>query len=93
MREPEENPAGARLKDRRPLLERPELKPSERARIGRAVVGLLGWGLVASAVLGLLALWHLIRRGRILRANLAQPRSVSLPEPDRPPPQPSNGPP
>jgi hypothetical protein len=67
-------------KDRRPLLERPELKPEERARIGRAVVVLLGWGLVATAVLGFLALWHLVRRGRILRANLTPPRSVSLPE-------------
>ena len=55
-------------KDRRPLLERPDLKPAERARIGRAVAILLGWGLVASAVLGLLALWHLVRRGRVLRA-------------------------
>ncbi len=75
-------------KDRRPLLERPELKPEERVRIGRAVVVLLGWGLVASACLGLLALWHLVRRGRVLRANLTQPRSVSLPEDDRPPRQP-----
>ena len=72
-------------KDRRPLLERPELKPEERVRIGKAVVVLLGWGLVATAVLGLLALWHLVRRGRTLRANQPQPRSVSLPEDGRPP--------
>jgi len=72
-------------KDRRPLLERPELKPQERVRIGKAVAVLLGWGLVASALLGLLALWHLIRRGRILRANLTRPRSVSLPEDVDPP--------
>jgi type II secretory pathway component PulL len=76
------NPA---KKDQRPLLERPDLKPEERARIGRAVVILLGWGLVATTLLGLLALWHLVRRGRALRANLAQPRSVSLPEDDRSP--------
>ncbi len=90
-----DRPEGRALakKDRRPLLERPELKPEERTRIGRAVVGLLGWGLVATAVLGLLALWHLVRRGRVLRANLARPRSVSLPEPDPTPPNPSNGPP
>jgi hypothetical protein len=85
MLERDEVPA---KKDRRPLLERPELKPEERARIGRAVVGLLGWGLVATTVLGLLALLHLVRLGRVLRANLAQPRSVSLPEADRPPPTP-----
>jgi hypothetical protein len=70
-------------KDRRPLLERSDLKPEERLRIGRAVVVLLGWGLVATALLGLLALWHLVRRGRVLRANLAPPRSVSLPEDDQ----------
>ena len=69
--------------DRRPLLERPDLKPNERIRIGRAVVVLLGWGLFATAILGLLALWHLIRRGRLVRANLSHPRSVSLPEADR----------
>jgi hypothetical protein len=63
-----------------PLLEREDLKPEERARIGRAAATLLGWGLVASTVLALLALWHLIRRGRILRANLAPPKIVSLPE-------------
>jgi hypothetical protein len=80
-----ERDGAPRKKDRRPLLERPELKPEERARIGREVVGLLGWGLVSSALLGLLALWHLVRRGRVLRANLTQPRSVSLPEDDRPP--------
>jgi hypothetical protein len=84
MTERDEVPA---KKDRRPLLER-DLKPEQRVRIGRAIVGLLGWELVAIAVLGLLALWHLVRRGRVLRANLAQPRSVSLPEADRPPPTP-----
>lgn len=63
-----------------PLLERTDLKPEQRARIGRAVATLLGWGLVAIAALGLLALWHLIRRGRLLRASLAAPKAVSLPE-------------
>src|SRR5438270_12155898 len=74
-----------------PLLERDDLKPEERVRIGRAAAVLLGWGLVASTVLALLALWHLIRRGRILRANLAPPKNVSLPEIDAqsgPPPSP-----
>lgn len=69
--------------DRRPLLGRPELKPEERVRIGRAAVVLLGWGLTASAILGFLALWHLVRRGRIVRANLSPPKSVSPPEADR----------
>jgi hypothetical protein len=65
-----------------PLLERDDLRPEERARIGRAAATLLVWGLLASTVLGLLALWHLIRRGRVLRANLAPPKVVSLPEID-----------
>jgi hypothetical protein len=73
-------PGKEKPKDRRPLLERPELKPEERVRIGRAAATLLGWGLVASTVLGLLALWHLVRRGRRLRANLPPPKSVSLPD-------------
>jgi hypothetical protein len=69
--------------DRRPLLERPDLKPEERVRIGRAVASLLGWGLFATAVLGFLALWHLVRRGRMLRANQPPPKSVSFPEIER----------
>ncbi len=81
MFEPD-RPASARDRDggRRPLLERPDLKPADRRRIGRALIPLLGWGLAASALLGFLALWHLIRRGRVLRANLAAPKKVSLPE-------------
>jgi hypothetical protein len=66
--------------DRRPLLERPDLRPADRTRIGRAVASLLAWGLAATTLLATLALWHLIRRGRRLRANLANPRVVSLPE-------------
>lgn len=69
-----------------PLLERADLKPEERARIGRAAAVLLGWGLAASTVLALLGLWHLIRRGRLLRANLAPPKVVSLPEIEAKPP-------
>ena len=73
-------PAKGRPPDRRPLLGRKDLKPEERIRIGRAVATLLGWGLVATAVLGLLALWHLVRRGRVIRANQPPPKLVSLPE-------------
>ncbi len=58
----------------------PPGRPDDRARVGRVAVSLLGWGLVATTILALLALWHLVRRGRILRANLAPPRVVSLPE-------------
>ncbi len=77
-----EAPVPKRGGDRRPLLDRPELKPEERIRIGRAAVVLLGWGLVASALLGLLALWHLVRRGRILRQGQPPPKPAPLPEVD-----------
>jgi hypothetical protein len=74
------DPPSPRPLDRRPLLERPELKPEERIRIGRAAASLLGWGLFATAFLGFLAVWHLVRRGRLLRANQPPPKLVSLPE-------------
>lgn len=79
----DESTRKAKSQNRRPLLERPDLKPEERVRIGRAAATLLGWGLFASAILGILALWHLIRRGRFLRANQPPPRSVSLPDIER----------
>jgi hypothetical protein len=63
-----------------PLLERPDLKPEDRKRIGRAVSGLLAAGLVGIAALGALAIWHLIRRGRLIRERLAPPRPATLPE-------------
>jgi hypothetical protein len=73
-----------------PLLERPDLKPEDRKRIGRAVSGLLAAGLVGIAALGVLAIWHLVRRGRLIRERLAPPKPVRLPEvepaPNEPPP-------
>ncbi len=75
MSEPEPEPRRPG-RDPRPLLERPDLKPEDRRRIGRALVPLLGWGLAATVVLGLLTLWHLIRRGRVLRANLPVPKII-----------------
>jgi hypothetical protein len=67
---------------RTPLLERPDLAPRDRARIGRVVVALLGAGLVAIVALGALAIWHLVRRGRLIRERLGNPRDVRLPEVD-----------
>lgn len=61
---------------RRILDERPEARP----RLGRAVAGLLGTGLVALAALGALLLWHVRRRGRLIRERLNSPRIVQLPE-------------
>jgi hypothetical protein len=66
--------------DRVPLLERPDLAPRDRARIGGAVAALLAAGLVAIAAFGALAIWHLVRRGRLIRERLAAPRDVRLPE-------------
>ncbi len=65
-----------------PLLDRKNLKPQERVRIGRAVSALLGVGLTAIAAIGWLAIWHLVRRGRLIRERLGPPKVVSLPEVD-----------
>jgi hypothetical protein len=55
-------------------------QPQARSRIGRAVAILLGTSLVALAAIGALVIWHLIRRGRLIRERLKPPRKVSLPE-------------
>jgi hypothetical protein len=54
--------------------------PHERPRFARAVASLLGAGLVALVALGFLVVWHLIRRGRLIRERLSRPRQVRLPE-------------
>jgi hypothetical protein len=54
--------------------------PEARRRLGRAVAGLLGTALVSMAALGALLIWHLVRRGRLLRERLGPPRIVRLPE-------------
>jgi hypothetical protein len=61
---------------RRLLDERPEARP----RIGRAIAVLLGTGLVALAAFGVLLIWHVVRRGRLIRERLSAPRVVRLPE-------------
>ena len=51
-----------------------------RRRIGRVAAT---WGaltLVAVATLAGLILWHLIRRGRLIRQGLSPPRVVRLPD-------------
>ena len=58
------------------LDERPEARP----RLGRAIAILLGTGLVAFAAFGALLLWHIVRRGRLIRERLSAPRVVRLPE-------------
>jgi hypothetical protein len=61
---------------RRLLDERPEARP----RVGRAIAILLGTGLIAFAAFGVLLMWHIVRRGRMIRERLSAPRIVRLPE-------------
>jgi hypothetical protein len=44
------------------------------------VAALLGTFLVAMAALGGLLIWHIRRRGRLIRERLNAPRIVHLPE-------------
>jgi hypothetical protein len=48
--------------------------------VGRAVAALLGTALVALSTLTALVIWHLVRRGRMIRARLGPPRDAPLPE-------------
>jgi hypothetical protein len=57
---------------RRILDENPEARP----RVGKAIAALLGTGLVTLAVLGALLMWHIMRRGRLIRERLGPPRVV-----------------
>jgi hypothetical protein len=57
------------------LLKRPEA----RGRVSRAVAALLATSVVSIAVLGALLIWHLVRRGQMIRQNLAPPRPVRWP--------------
>jgi hypothetical protein len=57
-----------------------EKGPAARRRLGDAVAQLLGTTLVALAAIGGLVIWHLVRRGRLLRDRLGPPRGVRLPE-------------
>ncbi len=65
-----------RTRLRQILDERPEARP----RLGRAVAELLGTTLVAVAALGVLLIWHLVRRARLIRERLNPPRAVELPD-------------
>jgi hypothetical protein len=56
-------------------------KPEARPRLGRAIAALLGTGLVTLAALGGLLIWHIMRRGRLIRESLSPPRVVRPLEP------------
>ena len=61
---------------RKILEERPEARP----RLGRAIAVLGGTGVVAFAAVGGLLIWHIMRRGRLIRERLSDPRVIRLPE-------------
>jgi hypothetical protein len=69
----------ARPEPRPNRVRQPWQHPGAR-RVGRAVARLLGVGIVAIAALGVLAIWHLVRRGRLIRARLGPPRVVRPPD-------------
>lgn len=52
--------------------------PRARAPVTRAVVGLLAVALVSVGALGALVVWHLLRRGRLIRDRLGPPRDTLL---------------
>jgi hypothetical protein len=54
--------------------------PAARKRLSEAVAALLGTALIAVAAIGALVIWHLVRRGRIIRERLGPPKSVRMPE-------------
>jgi hypothetical protein len=72
----------------RRLLERPDARP----RVSRAVASLLGVAVASIGVLGALVIWHLVRRGRLIRERLGPPRDVRLELDDEPDPEPEPGP-
>ena len=71
-----DHPAEPRRTWLRRLLDRPDARP----RVRRAVVSLLGVTVVAIAAFGALTIWHLVRRGRLIRDRLGNPRDVGLPD-------------
>jgi hypothetical protein len=75
MPEPRPEPARSELSR---LLKRPDARP----RVSRAVVSLLGASVIAIAALGALIIWHLVRRGRLIREGLNRPRPVRWPAVD-----------
>ncbi|HZW32622.1 MAG TPA: hypothetical protein VFF52_18050 [Isosphaeraceae bacterium] len=55
-------------------------RPEARSRLSRAVASLLAIALVALGAIGALVIWHLVRRGRLIRERLSPPRIVRIPE-------------
>lgn len=71
MHEPVRKPSRLRQ-----LLDNPEARP----RVRKAVVSLLSVVVASIGVIGVLLIWHLVRRGRLIREGLAPPKDVRLPD-------------
>jgi hypothetical protein len=54
--------------------------PKARGPVTQAVARLLAVVVVSIGVLGALVIWHLVRRGRLIRDRLPPPRDAGLPE-------------
>jgi hypothetical protein len=54
--------------------------PEARRRLARAVAALLGTALIALGAIGVLLIWHVVRRGRLIQERLDPPRNVRMPE-------------
>jgi hypothetical protein len=61
----------------RQLLDRPDA----RKRVSQAVSSLLAVSIVSIGVIGALLIWHVVRRGRLIRDSLRPPRAVELTDP------------
>jgi hypothetical protein len=57
-----------------------EESPEARPRVVQAVAALIGTALIALAALSALLIWHIMRRGRLVRERLGAPRVVHLPD-------------
>ncbi len=55
---------------------KPPPRPDARRHVRRLAATWMGLVLVTASTLAALILWHLVRRGRLLRENLAPPREV-----------------
>jgi hypothetical protein len=66
--------------DDRPFREGPDDVPTARNRLTRAYAELLAVVLASVAGVAMLLLWHLARRGRLIRDRLGSPRQVRWPE-------------
>lgn len=70
---------------RRVVLSR--LQPEARHQLGRALATWTALSLATMILLVALVVWHLVRRGRLIRARLGSPRKVGLLDWDREPPE------